>query len=137
MSYVDIAKEQLRRHEGTRSKPYVDTVGKLSIGIGRNLTDVGLRQEELEFLFNNDVVEADKIAKKLVKNFETLSENRKAVILNLAFNLGETKLAKFVVTLKAINEGRWESAAKGLERSLWYTQVGNRAKELVKLMREG
>lgn len=137
MSYVVLAKKLLRQHEGIRSKPYLDTVGKVTIGIGRNLTDVGLRKEEIEFLFENDVAEAERIARKLVKNFEQISDNRKAVILSLAFNLGETRLAKFVNTLGAINMGEWERAATGLENSLWYYQVGNRAKELIELLRKG
>jgi hypothetical protein len=39
VSATDIARVQLIRHEGFRSKPYRDTVGKLTIGYGTNLQD--------------------------------------------------------------------------------------------------
>jgi lysozyme len=97
----------------------------------------GLSDDEIEYLLANDMKKAERTARKLVKNFDSLSDNRKVVILDLAFNLGETKLAKFVNTLKAINEERWNDAAKGMENSLWYNQVGNRSKKLVKMMKEG
>lgn len=137
MNYREIADKQIRIDEGIRSKPYVDIVNKVTIGIGRNLSDKGLSKEEIDFLFKNDLVEAEFTARKLVKNFEQLSDNRKAVIINLAFNLGETRLAKFINTLIAIEQEEWEKAAQGLESSLWYKQVGDRAKRLVKIIREG
>ena len=40
----------LIRHERLRLKPYTDTVGKLTIGVGRNLTDMGLTQDEVLLL---------------------------------------------------------------------------------------
>ncbi|EHP39407.1 lysozyme [Cupriavidus basilensis OR16] len=46
---------ELKRDEDLRLKPYVDTVGKTSIGIGRNLDDVGISQEEAIFLAQNDI----------------------------------------------------------------------------------
>ena len=41
-------KEQLVRHEGLRLKPYRSSAGKLTIGIGRNLDDRGIRQKEAQ-----------------------------------------------------------------------------------------
>ena len=34
----------LQRHEGLRLKPYKCTAGKVSIGYGRNLEDVGISE---------------------------------------------------------------------------------------------
>ena len=47
-------------HEGRRSHIYTDTVGKLTIGVGRNLTDRGLSDDEIDYLLANDI----KIAKR-------------------------------------------------------------------------
>ncbi len=44
----------IRHHEGVRTHPYVDTVGKLTIGVGRNLTDRGLGVDEINLLFETD-----------------------------------------------------------------------------------
>ena len=46
---------QLSLHEDKRSFPYVDSVGKVSIGIGRNLDDRGLSPDEIDYLYRNDI----------------------------------------------------------------------------------
>lgn len=133
-------KEHLYVSEDKVPYAYQDSLGYWTIGVGRLIDKRkggGLSDDEIEYLLSNDMKRAEITARKLVKNFDSLSDNRKVVILDLAFNLGETKLAKFVNTLKAVNEGRWEDAAEGMEDSLWYKQVGNRSKKLVKLMRQG
>ena len=134
--YLTIAKEQLIKHEGYRERLYTDSEGVPTIGIGRNLLK-GLSRDEVFYLFNNDVKEAESTARKLVPVFDQLSDNRKAVILNLAFNLGETRLSKFVKALNAINNLRYEEAAKELKNSLWYHQVGDRSKELIQQWKKG
>ena len=133
-------KEHLYASEGKVPYAYQDSLGYWTIGVGRLIDKRkggGLSDDEIEYLLSNDMKRAEITARKLVKNFDALTDNRKVVILDLAFNLGETKLAKFVNTLKAINEGRWEDAAKGMENSLWYVQVGKRSKKLVQMMRQG
>lgn len=56
-------------------------------------------------------------------------------LVNMAFNMGLAKLLKFVNTLRFIKEKNYEQAARNMELSLWYTQTGSRAKELVTRMR--
>ena len=48
-------REQLVIHEGMRLKPYKDSVGKLTIGVGRNLDDVGITEVEALELLENDI----------------------------------------------------------------------------------
>ena len=45
--------EQLRLHEGVEHMPYKDTVGKLTIGVGRNLDDRGLSDDEIDYILSN------------------------------------------------------------------------------------
>jgi lysozyme len=137
MTYLDIVRAQLPIDEGRRFKPYKDTVGKMSIGVGRNLDDVGVRPDEIALMLENDIAEADKTARVLVPNFDDLSEARKAVIVNMAFNLGHYKLAQFKNTLRAVHEGRYGDAADGMMDSLWARQVGARARRLADQMRNG
>ena len=61
---VDLLVEQIKKHEGLELKPYTDTVGKTTIGIGRNLDDVGITEREAEFLLMNDIGRANDEAKK-------------------------------------------------------------------------
>lgn len=130
----EIAAKQLPIDEGTRTKAYRDTVGKLTIGVGRNLDDRGLRPSEIALMLDNDIDEAIAIARKLVASYDKLSEERKAVLINMAFNLGETRLAGFVNTIKYINEGNYKQAAANMRMSVWYKQVGARAERLAKIM---
>jgi lysozyme len=137
VNYLDIASEQLRRDEGYREKPYTDTVGKLTIGIGRNLDDVGLSQEECEFLYANDLERAVDTARRFVPKFDLLSETRKAVVVNMAFTLGG-RLSEFVKFLAAVDSGRYPAAADEMLDSKWARQQApNRARRLAGQMREG
>lgn len=137
MNYLEIAEEQLRRDEGVRAKPYKDTVGKLTIGVGRNLDDVGLSSEEIEFLLANDMDRAATDARRLVPKFDALSETRKAVLLNMVFNLGAARLAGFRKFLQAVDEFRFDDAAREMLNSTWAQQVSSRAVRLARQMSEG
>lgn len=137
MNYLQIAEEQIRRDEGVRLKPYRDTVGKLTIGAGRNLDDVGISDEEAEFLLANDIDRAANEARRLVPKFDLLSETRKAVMLNMVFNLGAAKLAGFKNFLAAVDDGRFTDAAAHMLDSMWAQQVGGRAVRLARQMKEG
>lgn len=137
MNYRDIARVQLRVDEGVRSKPYLDTEGKVTIGIGRNLDDVGLRPDEIDYLFNNDLARAELDARAAVRNFDELSEARKAVLLNMSFNLGRGRLEGFRRMLAAVRVGDFEAAAREMMDSKWAKQVGARAYRLAEMMREG
>ena len=137
MSYIDIVRAQLLIDEGDRKKPYVDTRGKVSIGIGRNLTDVGISQAEEDFMFGNDIAVAEATARALFITFDDLSDNRKAVLLNMAFNMGQTTLSKFHGTIAAVTAGDFDTAADNMMASAWATEVGARAQRLSTLMRNG
>ena len=129
----------IKKHEGLRLHPYKDSVGKSTIGWGRNLEDKGITQAEAELLLSNDVHDAEDDARALLGDgvFELLTDTRKAVMVNMAFNLGLTRLRKFVIMLKAIKEGRNLDAATAMLSSKWAEQVGVRATELARLWREG
>jgi lysozyme len=137
MTYRDIAKAQLRLDEGVRTKVYKDSLGIESIGVGRNLRDKGLSMLEVDYLLENDLTDAERDARSLVAAFDKLSEERKAVLVNMAFNLGRSRLASFKRFLEAVNAGAWEQASAEMLDSIWASQVGARAQRLAKKMREG
>jgi len=137
MNYLDICKVQLPIDEGVRAKPYKDAVGKLTVGVGRNLDDRGLMPDEITLLLKNDIAQADKDARILVPSFDSLSEPRKAVLVMMAFNLGVTRLSGFVNFLGAIADKEWREAESAMMDSKWALQVGQRAMRLATMMREG
>ena len=71
--------EMLIRHEGLRLKPYRDTVGKLTVGVGRNLDDVGITREEALMLLNNDIAEVRREVKRAFPWFTRLNLVRQNV----------------------------------------------------------
>lgn len=137
--------KELRRDEGVEYVPYADTLGIPTVGVGHNikaksippswrypLTDAQIDQllaEDLEAVFSG-----------LDKNicwWRNLSYARQRVLANMAFNMGIKGLMSFKNTLQAVQDGRWDDAAKGMMSSKWASQVKGRADRLAKMMREG
>lgn len=136
-------RQQLKRDEGTGIQkngyylPYTDTVGKLTIGYGHNLTDNGLSQKIVEMLLDDDI---DACAKELIVKapwVETLSEARMGVLVNMAFNLGVPGLLRFKDMVAALRKEDYEKAAVEMLDSVWADQVGDRALRLAEQMRRG
>ena len=132
----DLLRTQLRRHEGLRLHPYQDTVGKMTIGYGRNLDDVGITRKEAGLLLEEDI---DRVLERLeeVDDYNQLDPVRQAVIANMAFNLGHAGVMSFTRMWAAIRHGDWEEAAHEMLNSRWHEQVGERARELAEIMRFG
>ena len=129
--------EQLKNHEGLRLKPYTDTVGKLTLGIGRNLEDKGITEQEALFMLNNDV---DYFYSKLCQSIgwmKKLDDARQNVLVNMSFNLGIAGLMTFKKMLLACEHGNFKIAATEMLNSKWAEQVGYRANELAEQMRTG
>lgn len=130
-------RQQLIRHEGLRLKPYTDTVGKLTIGVGRNLTDVGISREEAYLLLEHDIQRTIDDVSSSLPWVNSLDPVRQRVLLDMAFNLGIDKLLKFQKTLSAALAGNYELAANQMLASRWADQVGDRARTLAQMMRDG
>lgn len=132
-------KSHLERDEGKRAKPYRDTAGKLTAGIGRNLDDVQLSDDEIELMFANDVDRAITRAMNTVGSaaFGRLNDARQEVLVNMAFNLGARGLSRFVKFIAALEAGDYERAADEMVDSKWYNQVGDRGVRLEAQMRSG
>lgn len=136
-------KQELIRDEGKRLMPYVDSVGKLTGGVGRNLTDRGFSESEVELMLHNDILRTQILLDRYLPWWRLQSEIRQRVLMNLAFNMGvgpspedpTGKLLTFKNTLAAMERGDTESVCEGLQSSKWATQVGARATRLIKQWR--
>ncbi|ADE40512.1 glycoside hydrolase family protein [Candidatus Puniceispirillum marinum] len=125
----------LERHEGRRAHPYRDQVGKLTIGVGRNLDDRGLSAEEIDMLLAHDIAIARAGCRALFPAFDGFGRKRQAALISMAFNLGQTRLACFRRMRAAINDGNWIGASHEALDSYWAGQVGHRAQEIATLLR--
>jgi lysozyme len=124
-------------HEGLELKPYRCTAGHLTIGIGRNLDDRGITEDEARFLCQNDV---DIVEQELARKFPFivgLGDVRIRVLLDMAFNLGVPRLSAFSNMWAALEEGDFKQAAVEMLDSRWARQVGRRATNLSQMMETG
>lgn len=157
--------DQLILHEGLKTDLYKCPANKLTIGVGRNLEDRGLSDTEQKALFGrNDLAKKqiiDELKKRgiskeeallLLRNdiksitnaltlkytwFVYLDEVRQKVCIDMAFNLGVAGFSQFQNMIRALAVKDYQKAAREMESSAWYRQVGERAKRLVEMMRTG
>ncbi|MDF1690522.1 MAG: hypothetical protein P1U35_13025 [Cycloclasticus sp.] len=126
----------LQRHEGLRLKPYKCTAGKLSIGYGRNLDDMGISEVEAMVMLRNDIEQCYQEL-EMFSWFEDLDQVRQEALVDMLFNLGLPTFLEFKKTLKFVAEGKYSQAAEEMLRSKWANQVGDRAKELAYMVDTG
>lgn len=129
-------KTTLIADEGLQLKPYNDTLGKLTIGVGRNLDDRGLSKAEVMLLLENDIKDAVGGAYRLVPSFNRLSDNRKIVLMSMVFQIGENGVSQFRNMLAAIEIEDFDIAAAEMLDSLWARQTPNRALRLSNMMKD-
>ena len=150
--------EKLITHEGLRLEVYQDTLGINTIGIGRNLDDRGITQDELDWMdyptiehvYSDGISEAD--AMYLAQNdvqiveeellaahpcVENLDAVRQLVLVDMAFNMGVPRLCKFKNMWNAIHARKFDAASKEMLDSRWATQVKGRATKLANAMHNG
>ena len=128
---------RLVRHEGLRLKPYRDTAGNLTIGVGRNLDGAGVSKAEALAMLASDIGAVEGALDTSQPWWRKLDDVRQDVMAELAFNLGPAGLSAFHDTLNAMRAGQYAAAADHLLASRWATQVGARASELAALLRTG
>lgn len=150
--------EKLIKHEGIVLNVYKDSLGIDTIGIGRNLEDRGITQEELDdldipsighvyeygiteedavYLVTNDIEIVEEELCRAHSCIEDLDAVRQLVVMDMAFNMGVPRLCKFKKMWAAIHDGDYTTAAVEMLDSRWATQVGTRAIKLSKAMEEG
>lgn len=134
MKYTDL-KDDLLRDEGLRLHPYLDTVGKMTIGVGRNLDDVGITKAEALMMLGADIAAIERDIKTNLDWFDRLPPNAQRGLINMGFNLGWPRLSQFSKMLDALCKEDWERAAQEALDSRWAAQVGDRATRIADLFR--
>ena len=130
--------ERLRRHEGEEQFPYTDTQGKITIGVGHNLTDNGLPDHIIEALFQWDIGIARNELDRIHPNWRGYTPKRRDCLVELVFNMGAPTLQTFVKMWAAIEAEDWPEAAAELLNSRWAVQVGpRRSATLADMLEDG
>ena len=120
--------EELKNDEDFRGMPYDDNLGIPTIGYG---TKLPLDKTEATLLLEKRFNDSLKEIKENIEFFDTLQNDAKEVLLNMAYNIGVPRLMKFKKMLKALEGKDYREASKEMINSRWYGQVGNRATRLV------
>lgn len=129
--------QELKRDEGVVLTLYKCSAGKNTIGVGRNVDDRGITDDESDYLLSNDIDLCVKELEGTFPWFQTLSDTRQRVMVNMCFNLGLSRLMGFRKFLAAMEAGEWETAGVEMLDSKWARQVGPRSTRLRDLVLEG
>jgi lysozyme len=132
--------------EGFRSHPYLCSEGYVTIGYGTKLhNNKGLDPKDFPItvdrimasLWLNQYVVS--MENKLLhsskgKIFDRLGENRRAIILSMAYQMGVFGVLKFPSMWKALDVGDWEEAGRQALDSRWAAQTPSRAKRHARVL---
>lgn len=128
---------QLEIDEGKRSHIYTDTVGKITGGIGRNLSDREFSEDEIALMLKNDIAIVEQELDRVLPWWRGMCDARQNVLANLCFNMGINRLLGFKNALTAMQAAKYDKAADEMLDSTWARQVSNRAMRLAAVMRKG
>tara|TARA_S200002703_G_scaffold59312_1_gene51429 strand:+ start:4893 stop:5342 length:450 start_codon:yes stop_codon:yes gene_type:complete len=142
----DRLREEIAADEGCKLEIYLDHLGLPTMGIGHLITEddpeynqpVGtpVSEERVRQLFNLDIAVTLEDCRILYRGFDSLPEEAQLVLANMCFQLGRPRLSKFKRMNTAVDERQWDTAAEEMVQSRWHDQTPNRAKRLVKRMRD-
>ena len=138
VKWIAQATQQITRHEGEVLHAYQDHLGFWTIGVGRLIDKSkggGITHDEAQYLLNNDITTRVEALQSKLPWFDQLSDVRKAVLLNMSFQLGIAGLLGFGRTLEMIKMGNYVEAADNMLKSKWAQQTPKRANELANQMR--
>ncbi len=127
----------LVRDEGEKLFAYKDTVGKITVGVGRCLDTEGITQIESRYLLKNDIEKHTLAVLESLPWVSQLNPARQAVLISMCFNMGLKGLLQFHNTLALIEQGKYQEASQAMLQSLWAKQVGHRAERLSQQMATG
>lgn len=129
-------KDWIKHHENCKLRIYTDTVGKMTIGWGRNIEDNGINQQEADFMFDNDFARCQGELAPYTW-YTDQPQHVQDALMNMCFNMGIGRLLGFKKMIAALNKKDYTTAAIEALDSLWSKQVGQRAKDVALMMRQG
>ena len=143
---IDQLREEIAEDEVCKFEIYLDHLGLPTFGIGALIKDgdpecgqpVGtpVDEERVRQRFSLDIAVTIEDCKVLYDDFDYLPEEAQLVIANMMFNMGRPRLSKFKGMKAGIDARDWNKAADEMVDSRWHDQVPNRAKRLVKRIRD-
>ncbi len=121
-------RKMLKRHEGVKNFVYLCSEGYETIGVGRNIADsgLGLSDDEVDYLLDNDIKRVKDELNDEYYWFGGLSEVRQHAMIDISFNLGQTRLRGFKKALRRLLMLWLLKIMTALLMSLWTVDGPNR-----------
>lgn len=155
--------DQMVFEEGYREKPYIDSRGYPTVGIGiligpqgaslsnytfkvpRTVAEVWVRCHLDDLVLEIETKPAYAQIRQVLNYLRALAyagasdyqDPRISVLLSMAYQMGLDGLAAFKNTLGAMGKGDWLGAKNGMLASKWAKQTPNRAKRHAEQMLTG
>jgi lysozyme len=136
-------KERIKEHEGYRSKVYLDSLGKRTIGFGHLCVedfwedDKEYDKEFLEKIFEKDFQNAVDQVENICHDYDLdITPTATEVLIEMVFQLGATGVKKFRRMLEALQDQDYETASLEMLDSRWAEQTPARAEELSLIMKD-
>jgi lysozyme len=135
---IATARDLIIKHEAVRPRQYNDDLGIPTIGVGHNLQASPLpagwveplTQVQIDTLLDQDIAHASAALTTHVPGFSGIaSDARRAVLLDMSFEMGWPRLSQFVHFLDAVQRQDWQGAHDHMLASKWALQVPKRASE--------
>lgn len=123
-------------HEDKRNYPYVDSVGKITIGIGYNLSDRGLPDSWINSQYIEDVDYFYKQFNETFSWYKDLNEDRQIALIDMAF-MGWKKFLEFHHLIDALSKHDYVRAHDEMLNSKWAEEVKGRAITLANVILTG
>jgi len=128
------AEDYITKHERIVLHPYTDSVGKLTIGIGRNLDDNGISKDEALYMLSHDIKTVTDDLHSIFEDFSYLPYDVQLALTDMMFNLGKSRFLGFKKMIAAIKDKDFKEAARQAKDSKWCKQVGSRCEDNYELL---
>ena len=129
--------DRIKKHEGLRLSPYMDTKGHLTIGYGHCIKGTHIIDKDVaEALFEKDLAEATAAARSLEEGVN-LNSAREGVIIEMCYQLGRHGVWAFQKMWSCLKKQDYLGASMEMLNSAWGRECPARVKELALIMETG
>lgn len=138
-------KNLIRYQEASKFFPYDDAtglpvhapIGKITIGVGRNLEEKGIDAIEIDQMLTNDINYFVASLEHVYPWFAGLDDVRQGVLVDMCFNLGVKGLAEFTSFLFHMEHEQYEDAATAILDSKAEQELPRRYKDCATMVKTG
>ena len=132
---MDFLIEQIKKHEGFRSRVYKCSAGFDTIGYGFAIKDLVLDEDIAEQILIRKLYDLTCKIQDRFRWFDDQPREAQDVIINMCYQLGVTGFSRFKKTIYLLEHKVYKKACYEMLESKWALQTPNRAEELSKILR--